>query len=133
MAITLLVKAKGWLTIVLGAVFLMLPSQLMSVMGAEITDAGIVMAQLFGLLAIAVAWGMVLPRHSVAAGSEALAVVLADTAAMALLISATNKAVFSGLGYALAAVYAVSALLYLYLFFYHRGALAPADNLSDSV
>jgi hypothetical protein len=43
MAITLLVKAKGWLTIVLGAVFLMLPSQLMSVMGAEITDAGIVM------------------------------------------------------------------------------------------
>lgn len=128
MDISLLVKLKGWLTIALGALFLLLPNQLMSAFGAELTDAGIVLARLFGLLAIAAAWGMVVSGHSVPAGSEALAVVFTDITAMTLLILASNSEVFSGLGYALAAVYAISSMLYLYFFFYHRSEQTLAED-----
>ena len=80
------------------------------------------MAQLFGLVAMAVGWGMLVSDHPAPAGSEALAVVLSDTVAMLLLISATNAGVFSALGYGLAAIYAGSTVLYLYFYFYSRGA-----------
>ena len=93
MEITLLIKVKAWLTVALGAVFLFFSAQLMSAMGGELNDAGTIMAQLFGLVAMAVGWGMVVSDHSAPGGSEALAVVSSDTVAMLLLILATDKGV----------------------------------------
>ena len=122
MSITLLIKTKAWLTVALGAVFLFFPALLMSAMGGELNDAGTIMAQLFGLIAMSIGWGMVASDHPAPAGTEALAVVLTDSVAVCLLVLATNKGVFTGPGYGLAAVYAGSAMLYLYFYFYGRDA-----------
>lgn len=127
-SISLLLKTKGWLTIALGVAFLLLPHQLMAALGAEMNHAGIVMVRLFGLLAIAAAWGMVLSGHVAPAGSEALATVALDIAAMTVLVMATNDGVFGSLAYAFAAVYGVSSGLYLYFYFYHRREQALAKN-----
>ena len=81
MSITFLIKSKAWLTVALGAAFLIFPTPLMSAMGGELNDAGIIMAQLFGLIAMSIGWGMVVADHPAPAGTEALAVVLSDTVA----------------------------------------------------
>jgi hypothetical protein len=94
----------------------------MSAMGGELNDAGTIMAQLFGLIAMAIGWGMVVSDHPAPASTEALAVVLTDTVAVCLLVLATSKGVFGVPGYGLAAVYAGSAMLYLYFYFYSRNA-----------
>jgi hypothetical protein len=133
MSITLLIKAKAWLTIALGSVFLFLPAQLMSAMGGELTDAGTIMAQLFGLIAMAIGWGMLVSGHPAPVGTDALAVVLTDSVAVYLLILATNRGVFAGPGYGLAAVYAGSAVLYLYFYMYDRNAQrAPTQDDSHT-
>ena len=122
MEVSLLIKAKGWLTVALDSIFFFFSAQLMSAMDGVLNDAGTIMAQLFGLMAMAVGWGMIVSDHSAPAGVEALAVVLTDAAATFLLMSATLKGVFGGLGYGLAAVYAGSAILYLYFYLLSRSA-----------
>ncbi len=121
MALSTLVKLKGWLTVVLGVLFLFFASELLAGMGGELSGAGIIMSQLFGLIAIAVGWGMVVGEHAVPMGSEALIVVFTDAVAMSLLIIASNEGVLASPALVFAAVYAGSACLYLY--FYFRGRL----------
>jgi hypothetical protein len=65
-----LIQIKAWLTLAVGALFLLQSTQVVTVMGGKLHDAGVVMAQLFG-----------------------------------------------SLGYGLAAVYAASAMMFLYLYF----------------
>jgi hypothetical protein len=113
-------KIKAWLTVALGALFLFFSAQVMTIMGGELNSAGTVITQLFGLVLMAAGWGMVVSGDSVPGGSEALAVVLTDSTAMLILVMATSKGVFGGPGYALAAVYAGSAMLYLYFYLSSR-------------
>jgi hypothetical protein len=122
MELSTLLKAKGVLTVALGAIFLFFAAELVAAMGGELNEAGVIMGQLFGLLAMAVGWGMVVGSHAAPAGSEALAVVVTDTVAMTLLVVATNKGVLGAPALVLAAVYAGSALLYLYCYFMGRKA-----------
>jgi hypothetical protein len=122
MELSTLLKVKGVLTVSLGAIFLFFAAELVAAMGGELNEAGVIMGQLFGLLAMAVGWGMVVGDHAAPAGSEALAVVVTDTVAMTLLVVATNKGVLGAPALVLAAVYAGSALLYLYFYFMARKA-----------
>tara|TARA_R100001039_G_C1852804_1_gene113792 strand:- start:475 stop:867 length:393 start_codon:yes stop_codon:yes gene_type:complete len=122
MKISQLIVVKAWLTIGLGLLFLCLPAQLFSWLGGDLGAAGTVMAQLFGLLAIAVGWGMRGASKTPPAGTEALTVALCDSLAVLLLVLATSRGVFAAQGYILAAVYVGSAVLYLFLFFGARSA-----------
>jgi hypothetical protein len=122
MELSTLLKVKGCLTVALGALFLIFAPQLVAGMGGELNAAGVIMGQLFGLLAISVGWGMVVGDHAAPAGSEALTVVLSDTVAMLLLVVATNQGVLGAPALVLAAVYAGSAMLYLYFYFLGRRA-----------
>jgi hypothetical protein len=122
MELSTLLKVKGCLTVALGALFLILAPQLVAGMGGELNAAGVIMGQLFGLLAISVGWGMVVGDHAAPAGSEALTVVLSDAVAMSLLVIATNQGVLGAPALVLAAVYAGSAMLYLYFYFLGRRA-----------
>jgi hypothetical protein len=122
MELSTLLKVKGCLTVALGALFLILAPQLVAGMGGELNAAGVIMGQLFGLLAISVGWGMVVGDHAAPAGSEALTVVLSDAVAMLLLVIATNQGVLGAPALVLAAVYAGSAMLYLYFYFLGRRA-----------
>jgi hypothetical protein len=122
MELSTLLKVKGVLTVSLGAIFLFFAAELVAAMGGELNEAGVIMGQLFGLVAMAVGWGMVVGGHVAPSGSEALAVVLTDTVAMTLLVVATNKGVLGAPALVLAAVYAGSALLYLYFYFMGRKA-----------
>ena len=45
MSPSLVVKLKGWLTLVAGALFVLVPVQVVAIMGAELGDAGAVIAQ----------------------------------------------------------------------------------------
>jgi hypothetical protein len=112
-----LIQIKAWLTLAVGALFLLQSTQVVTAMGGKLHDAGVVMAQLFGLVLLAVGWGMVVSPGKVPAGSEALALVASDIAALVLLVLATRRGVFGSLGYGLAAVYAASAMMFLYLYF----------------
>jgi|TARA_E500000305_G_C4029663_1_gene244250 hypothetical protein len=112
---SVLVRCKAWLTIVVGLAFLLLPVQVFVLLGADLVGAGQIMTQLFGLLAIAVGYGMLQPGHPLPAGREALVTACSDIVAVFLLINAVGRDVFGALGYLLVAVYLVSALLYLYL------------------
>jgi hypothetical protein len=122
MELSTLLKVKGCLTVALGALFLIFAPQLVAGMGGELNAAGVIMGQLFGLLAISVGWGMVVGDHAAPAGSEALTVVLSDAVAMSLLVIATNQGVLGAPALVLAAVYAGSAMLYLYFYFLGRRA-----------
>ena len=120
MEITLLIKTKAWLTVALGAAFLIIPNPLISAMGGTLNDVGTIMAQLFGLVAISAGWGMAVSNHPAPAGSEALVVAASDVIALGLLVMAAGKGVLGGPAYGLAAVYAGSAALYFYFYLYSR-------------
>ena len=45
-----LIQIKAWLTLGVGALFLLQSARLVTAMGGKLDDAGVVMAQLFGSL-----------------------------------------------------------------------------------
>ena len=116
MSPVLLVKIKGWLTLVAGVLFVFIPVQVVAIMGGELGDAGMIFAQLFGLVLLALGWVMAFTPHAVPSGSEALSYAGTDMAAIVLLVLAVNRGVFGPLGFALAAVYALSACLFIYCY-----------------
>lgn len=107
---TLFVKPKGLLTMGVGLIFLLAPGWVMSLLGADMNAAGILLARLFGLLALGMGWSMLIVdddfRYS---AKEAFNYVIWDVVGIVLVIMAVRAGVLGSLGYALAAVYLISA------------------------
>jgi len=115
MNLRLIIKIKGWVTVLAGAVFALAPQTYANIiLGVNFAEPGIVMAQLFGLLAIAAGWTIVASPLEVTSGSKAIGFAITDLLAVALLLVAINKGVFGLLTLSLVAVYLISAVVFIY-------------------
>ena len=112
MRMSLIIKFKGWITLLVGVLFALFPVQVITVMGGDLGDAGIVITRLFGLVLLAAGWAMARTPGAVPGGSEAVGYAVTDTLAVVVLVLAGNKGVFGVIGYVLAAVYAISACIF---------------------
>ena len=114
MNLSLVLKIKGVVTVLAGLLFALAPTQLLSSLGSDLGSAGALMTQLFGLILIAVGWALVVSPTAVAAGSTSLVFAITDSVAVVLLAMSVNSGLLGALGYGLAAVYAVSAIIFSY-------------------
>lgn len=131
MNLSLVIKAKGWVTLAAGAIFLLAPEQFAVIMGATMGEAGVLMTQLFGLVLVAVGWSLVASPVEVTAGSKSLAFALTDTVAIVLLVWAINKDVFGVFAYELAAVYGISACIFFYKGLFRKNATALSGSAAE--
>ena len=76
MNLSLVIKIKGWVTLVAGAIFLLAPEQFAVIMGTTLGEAGAVMTQLFGLVLIAFGWALVVSPNEVTDGSKSLVIAM---------------------------------------------------------
>ncbi len=108
------IRPKGVATALFGLLFIVTPAWVMTLMGAEIGAAGVVMMRLFGLALLVVGYGMATTSADAEISSlEALLTSMGDAVAVYFLIIATQTGVFNVLGYVLAAIYVVSSLGFL--------------------
>ena len=128
MNIFLVIKIKGWVTLVAGAIFLLATEQFAQIMGASLGEAGTVMMQLVGLVLVAVGWSLVVSPVEVTSGSKSLAFALTDILAVAILLWAINKGLFGAMAYELAFVYGISACVFLYKILFSKSLPAVAGS-----
>ncbi len=102
--------------LIAGPLFFLFPIQLLELMGASLGEPGAVMTRLFGLLLVGMGWSMALSPNAVPFGSAALMYVICAIIAMAILISAATKGMFGVLAIALAIIYLLSSINFLYCY-----------------
>jgi hypothetical protein len=128
MTLSLLIKIKGWVTAGAGIVFLIVPLQFFSiVMDASLGDAGVTITRLFGLVLMALGWGLAIYPNNITAGSMSLVIALTDILAVVLLLWSINMEVFGVFGYELVLLYALSAVLFIFKYLHKDENLGLQD------
>ena len=110
----MLIRNKGWVMLLAGALFAVVPQMAIEVLGGTLGDAGALFTRLLGLVFLAMGWSMALEMKAPPGRRESLFYTVTDVIAVVLICVATLQGVFNGLGYALAGVYLVSAASFLF-------------------